>query len=231
MDILTINGKPLSDFDTFFDGKDLFTTPEKDITMYSVVGRSGDLTISNNRFMNIDRTIHCFIRDNFRINYNNLINYLYSQDGYTRFESTKEPDVYMMALFKNSIEPQTGSFLKSGKFDLTFNFMPKKWLKTGEYKTNVSSSKTLVNPTLFDCKPLILVSGTGSITINGIEMTLSANTSTTTIDCETEDCYEDTINRNSDLIVANGFPVLTKGENTISVDGCTIDIIPRWWRL
>jgi ABC-type polysaccharide/polyol phosphate transport system ATPase subunit len=77
----------------------------------------------------------------------------------------------------------------------------------------------------------VLSPDSGTITINGIELTLATNTSTTIIDCETENAYEGAINRNGDLTVNNGFPTLDLGENEISVSGCTINLIPRWWRL
>ena len=82
-----------------------------------------------------------------------------------------------------------------------------------------------------DAKPLIEVSGTGTITINDSVLTLDTNTGITTIDCDMQDAYEGTINRNGNLTVVNGFPVLNSGENEVSVSGCTINLIPRWWRL
>lgn len=231
MDIITFNGKSFRDFNTYWDGAELFSSPSKDVTFFSVPGRNGDLSISNNRYNNIERNINCFIRDHFIGNYNNLINFLMAQDGYKRFETSKEPDVYQMAQFISQIEPATGAFLKYGTFTLTFNFKPQKWLKSGENAIEIDSSISLVNPTSQDALPMIEVVGTGSITINSSVLTLANNTSTTIIDCETQDCYEGTINRNSDLTITGGFPVLTK-ENEISVSGFTsVKLYPRWWRL
>lgn len=231
MDVITFNGTSFRDFNTYWDGAELFSTPSKDVTFFSIPGRNGDLSISNGRYNNVERNVNCFIRNNFRENYNSLINFLYSQEGYKRFESTKEPDVFQMAQFISQIEPATGAFLKYGSFTLTFNFKPQKWLKMGENAIEIDSSISLVNPTSQTALPLIEVVGTGSITINSSVLTLANNTSTTVIDCETQDCYEGTINRNSDLTIVGGFPVLTK-ENEISVSGFTsVKLYPRWWRL
>lgn len=231
MDVITFNGKSFRDFNTFWDGGELFTTPQKDVTFYTVPGRNGDLSISNNRYNNIERNINCFIRDNFRENYTALVNFLLSQEGYKRFESTKEPDVFQMAQFLSEIEPTTGAFLKYGSFTLTFNFKPQKWLKSGENAIYINNNLTINNPTNQIALPLIKVQGTGSITINDSVLTLANNTSETVIDCETQDCYEGTINRNSDLSIVGGFPVLKK-ENQITVSGfASCVIIPRWWRL
>jgi len=230
MDVITFNGVSFRDFNTFWDGAELFSTPEKDVTFFTIAGRNGDLSISNNRFNNVERNVNCFIRENFRENYTSLVNYLLSCEGYQRFETTKEPDVFQMAQFISQIEPQTGAFLKYGSFTLSFNFKPQKWLKSGEQKIYINNSLELVNPTSQVALPLIEVTGTGSITINSSTLTLANNTSVTIIDCDTQDCYEGTINRNPDLTIVGGFPVLKK-ENTISVTNCTINLIPKWWRL
>ena len=231
MDVITFNGTSFRDFNTYWDGAELFSTPSKDVTFFSIPGRNGDLSISNGRYNNVERNVNCFIRNNFRANYNSLINFLYSQEGYKRFESTKEPDVFQMAQFISQIEPTTGAFLKYGSFTLTFNFKPQKWLKMGENAIEINSSISLVNPTSQTALPLIEVVGTGTITINSSVLTLSQNTSTTIIDCETQDCYEGTINRNANLTIVGGFPVLAK-ENDISVSGFTsVKLYPRWWRL
>lgn len=231
MDVITFNGTSFRDFNTYWDGAELFSTPSKDVTFFSIPGRNGDLSISNGRYNNVERNVNCFIRNNFRENYNSLINFLYSQEGYKRFESTKEPDVFQMAQFISQIEPTTGAFLKYGSFTLTFNFKPQKWLKMGENAIEITNAISIINPTSQTALPLIEVVGTGSITINSSVLTLSQNTSTTIIDCETQDCYEGTINRNANLTIVGGFPVLTK-ENDISVSGFTsVKLYPRWWRL
>lgn len=230
MNELTFNGVQLSDFNCFWDGSQIWKTPTKDVTFYDVVGRNGALSISNERFNNLELDVNCFIRDDFRKNYNDLINFLYSVDGYARFECADDPEVYRMAQFVSQIEPNTGPFLESGLFTLTFNCKPQKWLKSGENAIFISSSKTLINPTSQKAFPLIEVIGTGTITINDSVLTLANNTSKTYIDCEIQDCYEGSINRNPDLTIIGGFPVLQK-TNTITVKGCTINLYPRWWKL
>lgn len=231
MDILTFNGTPLSDFGVFWDGSQLFDTPEKQVEFFEIPGRNGDLSISQDRFKNLDININCFIREDFIQHHRDLINFLLSQDGYQRLENSKEPDVYRMAQYVAQLQPSTGAFLKYGNFTLTFNCKPQKWLKLGEDAISISSAVTIVNPTNFDALPLLKVSGTGTITINDSQLELSENTSTTYIDCDIQDAYEGTINRNDDLTITNGFPVLKPGNNSVSVSGCTVMVIPRWWVL
>lgn len=227
---MTVDGISLSDYQCFYDSSDLWRKPERMTDAFSVPGRNGDLFISQGKYSNITRSFNCHIRENWNANYSALIGLL-SQEGYLRIETTEEPDVYMMGAFLDEIEPEMWQFNRRGTFTLSFNFQPQKWLKSGENAIYIDSSATLLNPTQFEAKPLIKVTGTGTITINDSVLTLATNTSATYIDCDIQDAYEGTINRNSDLTVTNGFPVLKTGENTVSVNGCTIDIIPRWWRL
>lgn len=229
--MITFNNKPFSDFNVFEDESQLFATPSKDSSFYSVPGRNGDLEIFNNRYLNKELSVNCFVRENFGENYSNLINFLYSQDGYKRFETSVDPEVYRMASFVSEIEPDTGSFLKYGQFVLTFNFKPQKWLKSGEMAININEAITLINPTNFVAFPLIELVGTGTINVGDSVLTLANNTSTTFVDCEIQDCYEGTINRNPDLTVVGNFPTLGK-ETGISASGFTsVKIYPRWWKL
>ena len=228
---LTFNGISLSDFGCYYDGSQLWRKPERITEFYSVPGRNGDLTVSENRYSNINRPFKCYINKNFVQNYNSLLDFLTSVEGYGRLESSEEPDVFMKASFVDEIQPSTTQFNEGGTFTLNFNFCPQKWLKSGEIAIGIASATTLLNPTHQIALPLIEVQGTGAITVNSSVLTLATNTSTTIIDCETQDCYEGTINRNDDLTITGGFPVL-KDSNTISFTGFTdVKIYPRWWRL
>lgn len=228
---MTVDGISLSDYQCFYSSSDLWRKPERLADAFSVPGRNGDLFISQNKFSNVTRSFDCHIRENWNRNYSALVGMLSANDSYARIETTEEPDVYMLGIFLSEIEPDMWQFNRRGTFTLSFNFKPQKWLKSGEDAIYVDSSATLLNPTQFEAKPLIEVTGTGTITIGESVLTLSQNTSTTYIDCDIQDAYEGTINRNSDLTISNGFPVLKPGTNEVTVSGCTINIIPRWWRI
>ena len=227
---LTFNGISLSDFACYYDGSQLWRKPERLVEKMSVVGKNGDLIIDQGSYSNITRPIRCYITKDFAKNYSSLLDALTSVEGYGRLESTEEPEVYYMASFVDEIQPDLWQFNERGVFTLNFDFKPQKWLKSGENAIYISNAISIINPTSQNALPLIEVTGTGTITINDSTLTLANNTSTTIIDCETQDCYEGTINRNSDLTIVGGFPALKK-ENSISVSGCTINLIARWWRL
>lgn len=229
---INYGGKDFKDFNVFFDGSKVFDKPSRDVENISVVGRNGDLIISNKRFNNIDITIPCFIKHNFIENYSALMDYLTYLEGYQKLETTEEPNTYRLAQFKDSTEPKTGAFMKYGSFDLVFNCKPQIFLNEGDQDLLISSGNTLLNPTLKEAKPLIKVRGTGSITINDRTLALNQNTGQTFIDCDIQDAYQGTINRNSNLTVTSEFPVLKVGQNVVAYSGFSeVIIVPRWWKI
>ena len=149
---LTFNGKALSDFGVWFDGSVSFGSPERDVELVEVVGRNGALSISNDRFRNIEITFPCAIRTNFIDNYRNLMVFLNSSKGYCRLETTQEPNYYRLALFMNQTDPTGYKLNTHGRFDLVFQVMPQRFLKTGENWTTVSSSSSEIsgNPVSID---------------------------------------------------------------------------------
>ena len=231
--ILTINGKPLSDFNCFYDGSEWFRKAERMVEMYSVPGRNGDLAIADGRYSNISIPFRCYIKNDFKNSYSNLLDYLAQfEDNYVRIESSEETDIFRQGVFSSEIQPNMWQFNREGTFSLEFNFKPQKWLKSGEIAINIDGTTSLINPTNFTAFPLFELVGTGTINIGSSILTLANNTSTTFIDCEIQDCYEDTINRNPDLTITGDFPTLPKGETEISISGFTsVKIYPRWWKL
>lgn len=238
MEIMTINGKPLSDFNTFFDTSQAFIMPERDVEFIEVAGRNGSLMLDNNRYKNVDIPFNCFIRENYIENYSALMNYISAQKGYVRIETTAEPDVYRLGKLVQSVTPRTGSFLKYGHFTLTFNCKPQKFLKEGEKIINLSQGDKIVNPTMQAAKPLLLVYGTGKISftdgLNSYSVEIvEPDPISAYIDCESENVYSGDININPQTIIRyGGFPRFNNGitrifENTF----VSVECWPRWWKL
>lgn len=98
----------------------------------------------------------------------------------------------------------------------------------------VTGSDTIVNPTPFASRPLIRLYSNGTVSINGISITVVNSTSYVDIDCDIMDCYEGSTNRNADVTFSTyDFPVLVPGENTFTiVSGIGgIVVTPRWWQV
>lgn len=229
---LTFNGKALSDFGVWFDGSVSFGSPERDVELVEVVGRDGALSISNDRFRNIEITFPCAIRSNFITNYRNLMAFLNSSRGYCRLETTQEPNYYRLALFMNQTDPTGYKLNTHGRFDLVFQVKPQRFLKVGENWTTVSSS--LRNPTFFPSKPIIRVWGNGSLQINSITVTVANSPyEYVDIDCELMDCYYGSNNANSYVSFSTtDYVTLQSGVNSFVIDGFTkVEVKPRWFEI
>lgn len=127
------NGKKSSDFDVWASGLNIFHSPERRIERIQVPGRNGELLIEDGSFKNVDLEFKdCFIPNHFSENFTNLSNYLNRQKGYQRLELSWLPDEYRLAAFHGDIEATMKNWDGRGKFDLTFNCKPQRFLKSGE---------------------------------------------------------------------------------------------------
>lgn len=127
------NGKKSSDFDVWASGLNIFHSPEKRIERIQVPGRNGELLIEDGSFENTELLFKdCFIPRHFSENFTNLSNYLNRQKGYQRLELSWLPDEYRLAAFHGDIEASMKNWNGMGKFDLTFNCKPQRFLKSGE---------------------------------------------------------------------------------------------------
>lgn len=229
------NGKSSLDFNAKIDGNATFGSPERDVERFEIPGRNGTLTIDNGRFMSKQVTYTGFIARDFENNSDALRNWLMQDGAVHRLEDSIHPDEFRMASFSGPFDPSV-MFLEAGTFSVNFYCQPERWLKSGENKITVTSAAQakVYNPSPFTAKPLIIVTaGTGAINIGSEIITLTANNGATYIDCETQDAWEGSINRNGNIErTTGGFPELPTGETEISVgSGMTIQIQPRWWKV
>lgn len=131
-------GRKSSDFDVWASGLAIFDTPAKRYKMIDVPGRNGALTIEDGSFENIELTFKdCFIPSKFAENFSALKSYLYSLKGYQRLELSWLPNEYRLATFVDGIEPGVKNWDGKGKFDLTFNCKPQRFLKSGEESISI----------------------------------------------------------------------------------------------
>ena len=233
--MITFAGTSLGDVNIHVQRLSDYVIPERDVTQVSVPGRSGDLLIDNGRYKNftLDYSVYVLNRTD------GVISSLRAFAGkladtfgsYQRFEDDKDPLVYGMAKF---VGPNTWTNYDNvgGESKLTFNFKPYWRLKSGETAVTISATNTqITNPTKFASKPLITVTGTGVLSVNGTIVTINKNDTTITLDCEAEDAYTGVENKNGDIYI-DDFPTLQPGVNAIiPADKMTVEITPRWWKL
>lgn len=205
-----------------------FVSPERDRKMISIPGRSGDLIIDNERFDNIKVKYPCFIKGNFRQNYNALKEYVFSDTDYVKLTDTYDKESYRMAIVESISEPKTIN--DSGEFEIKFNCKPQRYLNTGAKTVTFTEEGVITNPTLFTSKPLLRVYGTGTLTVGDKTVEITKVSSYVYIDCDLEECYKGTANCNGNVKVTD-FPVLPPGDTGISFsEGITkVIITPRWF--
>ena len=127
---LIIDGTPLSSFGVIVTREHAWDAPERDLDVYEVPGRSGNLVIDNNRFNNIQITYQCSIMRNARQNVHDLFSFLYSDFGYRRIEDGWIPERYRMGRIVSPITPQliAGRGYDTAVFELVFDCKPQKYL-------------------------------------------------------------------------------------------------------
>lgn len=232
---IIFNGKSFMDYGVFISGDGTFNAPERDTTNIEIPGRNGTLTIDNGRYKNLPVKYPAFIVHDFNTNIEGLRNFLLTQNGYGRLEDTYHPEEFRKAKPTGGFTTKPIAELYAGEFDLEFDCYPQRFLKAGELPVSFTAAGNLNNKYLTEAKPLIRAYGTGSFTLGGVTVQITAANTYTDIDCDLEECYKDTLatNRNNYVVLTSGsFPVLKPGDNQITLSGISkLEIMPRWWVL
>ena len=135
------NERPFSDWGYVLSADNTYNTPSRDVDSISIPGRNGAIHIDHGRWNNIDVTYTCFIEDDFDAKFNDFKRYVSSLRGYQRLEDTFHPGEYRMATLNDGIKINLlGTRYHSGKFDVTFNCKPQRFLKSGEIPVEIPCS-------------------------------------------------------------------------------------------
>lgn len=211
-----------------------YAYPERDYTITHIPGRNGDIIQDNGCYKNVERTYEVSFdapNEDFATYANAVSAWLHSTTGYARLEDSYEPNYYRMATYQES-NIFENLYNKAGTATIVFECKPQRFLKTGDNTITIQNSLTIMNPTGFEAYPLFKVTGTsGVLTVNGNSITFSSIDDFVMLDCELQDAYKETTNKNS--TVSGTFPVLKPGSNTISWTGdiSSVAMKPRWWTI
>lgn len=233
---ITFNGQNSLVYGLYVSGNQTFNSAEKDYSKVSVPGRSGDLLVFNNRYKNVNLNYDAILIENYEENAERVRAWLLSADGYCRLEDTYHPNEFRMASFSGPIDFDS-KMLEAGETTLTFDCKPQRWLKSGEQKILLTpdNNRPIINPTLFEAKPLLRVYGIGQLQVGtGVININTSGTEYIDIDCDIMDCYEGSINRNRNVTISK-WPTFTPGNNIIDFPNDSnitkVYITPRWWTL
>lgn len=229
-----LNNVDSRDFGVYISGQGTFSSPARSYNMLPIPGRNGDLVGIETRFENSDLTYPAFIYTNFKQNLENFRAYLNSLFGYFKLSDSYHPGEYRMAIFPGPFEPEVTPKNNAGKFDITFNCKPQRFLTSGDTVTTLTASGSITNPTRFNSKPLLRVYGAGVLGIGSDSVTITSADVYTDIDCEMQDAFKGTASKNQYIQLSGyNFPVLAPGVNNIALGtGITrVEITPRWWTI
>lgn len=228
------DGENSKDYGVYISGQGTFNAPERDYKTIAVPGRDGSLLGVDHRLENVELTYNAFIYANFKQNIAALRSMLLSKTGYKRLTDTYHADEFRRAFYRGGLDVDVTPKNDAGEFDIEFECMPQRFLLSGESQLSIQSGGSITNPTLFPSKPLIDVTGYGTLTINDQTITISNTFPAITIDCELQDCYYGLQNANRQVVIeGNTFPELRAGANNFAYDNTItgVTVTPRWWRV
>lgn len=237
MGIVIFNHVSSKDYGIQVEHPPEYQTPARDYELIHIPGRNGDLVIDNGSYQNVNRSYQIAIGDerrDFTDMANIIAEWLHSASGYARLEDSYEPEYYRMAMFQSELSIEN-IMQHAGRVTVEFNCKPQRFLKSGEEILQLPLDAVLRNPTGFHSLPSITVygSGQGELAVNGQSIAITNINGFIVLDSDIQDAYKGSVNRNSDIILYNGFPRFIPGENNITWRGGikNVEVIPRWWTL
>lgn len=237
MGVVIFNGVSSKDYGIVVEHPPNYEIPERDCEITHIPGRNGDLIVDNGSFKNVEREYELAIGSydaTFASIANLLSEWLCAGVGYRRLEDSYEPEYYRLASYheSNSIE---NIYFHGGRMTAVFDCKPQRFLKLGETTVKFAEPGTIFNPTGFASLPTVTIkgSGIGVLSIGGYSISISELADGLTINSDLQDVYLGTLNKNSVVTLANGFPKLAPGENNISFSGgiTSVEVVPKWWTL
>ena len=210
-----------------------YNVPKRVQNRISVPGRDGDLIQDTHAYANFEKSYDIYFNakaSNFHTAAHGIVTWLCGVGGYHRLEDTYDSTVYLMATVENQDELR--NFMNyMGRAHVTFNCKPQRFLKTGETEGAITSGVNITNDYM-PCYPIFKITGNGTFTLNGNSVAVANNLNKTLVlDCETQNAYTGTENRNGDIYITGEFPFLKSGTNTVTFNNSTVTMIPRWWTL
>lgn len=240
----TFDNKNSLTYGIYITGEAVYNAPARVVEKISVPGRNGDIILDQGRFENIEVKYPAGAfgdtQAEFADNISAIRNMLCARHEYCRLTDDYNPDEFRLGSYKSGLEVSPVPFQRAGEFDLVFDCKPQRFLTSGETEQTFNASGTITNPTEFSSKPLLTVTGYGSLVIGNYTLTVANDdpAQIIIIDCDTMDAWEDVggvMTPRNDYIQNAGekFPELDPGANTITLDAnmSKVKITPRWWRI
>lgn len=231
MGIITFNGKSSSSFGIIVERYPSPNRPARRGTVLQIPGRNGNLVIEDGTYENVTLKFDVYLSAEPANLYDRaaaVADWLLGSSGYQKLTTEYEPDIFRLARFAGPLDIE--AILNShGRATLEFDCYPQCYDSLGhvysDYGTLSSGSATINNTGIMIAKPMIKVTGKGSVrlifespstgvvlapaTISTeviIEFSISRN-ETIILDCDLHDAYyEDGTNANGKISFNDPYP-------------------------
>lgn len=231
---LTFAGVSSNDFGVWISGEGTYNRPRRKYEEKAVPGRDGTLLIDTGRYENQVIEYPACIMTDMPNRIDAFINAMAENTGYQRLEDTYHPYEYRVAQFVTETKVKTSGYRnREGQFDLAFNCMPQRFLKSGEKFIQIATSgDKIINRTNMKAKPYLRIYGTGAGTVGiGSEtITINAISQYVDIDCDIMDAFKGSVNCNANVSFT-GAVTIPPGEHGITFTGLitSVEVKPRWY--
>lgn len=228
------DGLESADYGVFLKGGGTFNAPRRKYTVVDIPGRNGGLTLDDGAYEDVTHTYPAFIARGFENNVQEFRNLLASKIGMLKLTDSFHPDEYYKARYMAGLEVDVTGRAASGSFQLEFMRDPRRFLWEGQFPQKITPRGYLRNPTNQTARPLIHISGSGTLTLNDFSITVDSGLDEVWIDSEMMECYKGLQSVNLLVVFSgNDFPTLAPGITSVACgDGIGyVEITPNWWRL
>lgn len=235
MNYFVFAGKSSRDYCIGIENCPSYAAAGRNVTKSTIPGRDGEEVQDEGTYGNVTQPYEVWFNGmpfgGFNRAAARIAEWLQGPTGYQRLEDSYDPDTFRLALFTGPMDI-TNWMLRRGRATLEFDCKPQRWLKQGQTPLAIASGQTLHNAWR-TAKPLLQVTGNGTLSIGGQTITISGTTGEVAIDCDVQDAWQGITNLNGNIEVENHvWPTLPPGDTKITYTGLTsVKITPRWWRL
>ena len=228
----TFGGKDsFRDFGIYVEKRPNIPSPEHRVTYIDVPGMDSRLRRDEGTYGDITLSVECSLLGDPVSKISAVKGWLLGA-GEADLIFSHIPNRKYLAQVVNSIDFEIVLKITS-HFIIVFSCQPFQYA-TENTPVTVSESATLTNPGTVKSFPIIKAtgSGSGSLTINGNNVSFSDIDGTVTLDSAIQETYQDAgaelISKNSTM--AGDYPALLPGENIISFSGgiTSLEITPNW---
>lgn len=210
--------------------------PSRKMTKAVIPGTNRELVEMEDAWETYDQPYNLFIGDGTEDCVPDLIDAVsnvLNKSGWQTLADDYDTDHYRLAYYKGGFEVNNKR-TRVGTFTVKFCCRPERFLTSGDTPVSIPSGEAIANPTSYNAKPLIKItgSGDGTLTVGETTMSFTGIVDYLYIDCDRMDVYRlSTENRNN--LMTGEFPVLKSGNNIIAFTGgiTACEITPKWWEI